>query len=162
MNLSFFEQKFNSPVVSNTVPSDKLDESVFVYDNPEKSEVSDAMPKMNEAVEMFHKSICSMNLSESQMNSVYDNVQKLFQNTSEFFVAAIQQNLSYKETLGSISHILELASDMVCTEISKKASSYKRHKQIAKNNLFVEPKELAIGLRWERVKKSVESKLMLD
>lgn len=159
MNVSFFEQKFDSPVVSSANASAQFDESIFVHDYPDKTVASVAMMKMENGVEMFHKSICSLNANECQTNNVYENVQKLIQDSSDFYVASIQQNLLCENSFESIAHVVEQVSDIMCNGISERATTYRRHKQIDENSSFVRPRDLAIGLRWERVKKKRGKKI---
>lgn len=68
--------------------------------------------------------------------------------TSDFYTTSIEENAS-----ASIKHVLEQATDMVCSQLDERLTTYKRQKQLEMNDFFVKPKELAIGFRWERKKR---------
>lgn len=146
-NSSYFSHQFKPADVDIVENCEQHNDSFFVYDFPEKSKISVATEKMKEGVNSFHSLVSSLKLNQTQTNGLYKAVNDFTRMASEFYSTSIEENASV-----SIQHALEQATDMVCSHLEERVTAHKRHKQLKMSNFFVQPKELAIGLRWERKK----------
>lgn len=86
-------------------------------------------------------------MNQKQTNKVYELIQQLIRNFGKFSVASINASVS-----GSPSHVVNQATDFVLNHLNERKTVFKRSKHIQSNELFVAPKEIAIGTRWERTK----------
>lgn len=139
--------QFDSSAADEVQTGDQHADSFFVYDCPEKPKLSVAVGNMKEGVKSFHASISSLGLNQTQTSRVYKIVNHFARMTSDFYTTSIEENVS-----APIEHVLGQATDMVCNHLDERLTAYKRHKLLNTNDFFVKPKEVAIGLRWERRK----------
>lgn len=100
----------------------------------------------------FNSKILDLDISESAMNTVFKANEGLVKKIKEFFDTMMKQNTS-----DSPSHILEQCTDFVCSKLSK-ATNFLRKRDLESNELYVKPKEYALGTRWEMKKVKLRRK----
>lgn len=114
--------------------------SNYEYDTPSQTdEISDFLKR-------FANKIQSMFLTNDKTNQIFD----LSIGLVEEFTRHCQDLL--KNNRYDVSQVLDLALSSVRNKISENRSAYKRHKNLVKNDLFVEPKQMALGTHWEMVR----------
>lgn len=143
------DASFFTPQLANDVSmlSYQLETSSFFHDCPEKSKSSTATKELKEFISSIHTSISTMNLTQRDTDCIYDLLNNFTNKTKEFYVSSLESN-----STDSISDILDQSSEFIKSELNLQSSVYRRTKKIIQNKCFVNPKELAISLRWEQVK----------
>lgn len=96
-------------------------------------------------MQSFHSELFGLNLSERQTNKVYELVDHLIKKSAEFCVSSINENTSASST-----HVVNQATEVILNLLSARKTTHKRNKQIESTDFYVAPREIAIGLRWER------------
>lgn len=144
---SFFQYQFDP--VDNDISKSCYDcnYSIFIFGCPQKSTSSVNQESIKREVQSFHSGLSDLNLNQKQTNKVYALVENLIRKSAEFCVSSINENI-----LDSPSHVVDQAIDLVMNRLSERNTEYKRNKEIESNEFYVAPKEMAIGLRWERAK----------
>lgn len=112
----------------------------------EKSEFELANEEAVATLDEFCMDIIGMNLSEKKTNDVFLYSEKLVRSLQKFNVRLITDDNNQMSAVQAI----ESSSNFFVEEIKKHNTSYKRAIRNQKKELFVCPKELSIGTRWER------------
>lgn len=104
---------------------------------------------MLEKTESFSRSIIQLDLKQSDTSSI-------FKLCSDLISCVQDMNLKLIEDDNGMSppQALQVTDRLVRNTIFQKASTYKRHKIIKSNELYVSPKEVAIGTRFELKKQN--------
>lgn len=145
---SFFVPQLNATETETShCESNTLESSVFSHDFEDKSKTTVAVKKMKSFISVLHSKVASMNLSQKETTGVYTLFDGLMQQTTEFYETLIEENSST-----STSHLLEQSSDLIRKELKQQSTVFKRRKKFSENPFYVQPQEIAIGMRWERKK----------
>lgn len=144
-DLSFFVPQIGVPDISNL--SNQFEASTFIYDCPDKSKSSIAVKNMEEFISLVHTSISSMNLTHEDTSRVYNLMLEMTRETRKFYVNLLDDNQT-----SSVPHVLNQSSDIILKELNKRSKKYRRNQNINASEFYVEPKEMAFGLRWEQRK----------
>lgn len=115
------------------------DDSIFIYDCPEKTNLLEAVKEIKNGVKSFHMSMSSLKLNQFQTDSVYKIVSILLQKSADFYINLVESDSSL-----SIQHAIHQSTDLIISQLNENATVHKRQKHYHSNDLFIEPKELAI------------------
>lgn len=126
-----------------------------MYDCAEKSKLSGAVIQIKNDIESFHRSINSLHLNQFQTNEIYKIVSTLLPQSAKFSVVALEENPSE-----SAKDVIHRSTDMIISQLNHRSTVHKRQKHFKSNDLFIEPKASAIGLRWERRKVKRHGKIV--
>lgn len=146
-NLSYFVQKFESSDINSANSTIEHENSNFLFDFPDKSKTSLAVQRLKDGVNTFHASLLLLNINQKQSECIYKMVKTLAQAALELVVASNEENSDVP-----VNHIVEQTTDMLFDQLDKRNTKHKQNMQCEKMDLFVKPKELAVGLRYERKK----------
>lgn len=142
---SFFDPSFKITESDVSHESSKFESSTFSYEFPDKSRSAGAVKAMKLFISTLNSKIASMNLSQKNTNSIYALFDGLTQTTCEFLSTLFAENSSI-----SPKHLLDQSSDMIRNELKQHNSVEKRNSKFLQNDSYVKPKEISIGMRWER------------
>lgn len=98
----------------------------------------------------FQSQFSALKLNQNQRNYMYQLCVDLVQNVNEF-------NRSLINSVNGMNPLqcLEVSTLLVENKLSECATSYKRRKKLYSNNLYVAPKEISSGVRWNMLTENV-------
>lgn len=134
--------KETDDVVSLNV-NNEIDASI-----PKKSKY---MLEFNDFLTSMVERVSSLHLNAQVSNEIYKLFSDLVKNTQTFNSGLIEDDPD-----ADSKQIFDIATEYICGKIDQFSSGYRRKKKCEQNPLFVPPKELALGLKWEML---LESKI---
>lgn len=122
-------------------------ESAIIYENPHQTESFKATKDATKFMSNFCDSIVGLKLNENQTNAVFKLCETLVTNLNQ-----LNHRLIMDENEMDAPFVLETTTNFMCGELSSHNSTYKRQKEFERSDMYVVPKELAIGTRFENKK----------
>lgn len=120
---------------------------IFLTGKDGESETSKACEVMANHLAYIIKEISKLRLNQNQTNSIY----RLFED-SILHVKLFNCRLMEDENGITSGEVLDVTTNFICSKLSEHRTNYRRKKKFAQNELYVEPHEMAIGLRWDLVR----------
>lgn len=140
-----FEHQFQFNLETDCIEPD--DTRMIVYVDENQSEVNKITADVLNFVETLTKSIILLNLKESDTNSIFKLCADLIKNVNE-----LNSKLIENENGLNAQQVLELTTDLIRGKVFQLGTSFRRKKDAKSNPLYVAPKELSIGTRYELIK----------
>lgn len=109
-----------------------------------RSETVRATEILLDRVESFTNTIIKLSLKQSDTDLIFKSCCDLISYVKETNVKFIEDDNGM-----SAQQIMEVTHDMACGKMFRKMSAFKRSKHTESNDLYVAPKEVAIGTRFE-------------
>lgn len=106
---------------------------------------------MLDFMKSFTTSIIQLNLKQSDTDMIFKLCGTLIENLRIFNTTLIEDDNGF-----STAQVLQITADLARSRIFKLKSAYQREQQIVSNQMYVAPKDTAIGTRWElkKIKKN--------
>lgn len=141
----------NAPIdgsLNALIHNEENEEKYFLLCNSEEKSVTfAACLDIESFLKCFTAEITKLRLNRSKTNIVYHQISLLLSNTSTFTKKLITDN-NGMDNLQSVEKSFKHVSE----KLSEFTTTYKRNKYFKKNEMYVEPREIAIGLRWDLVR----------
>lgn len=98
-----------------------------------------------EFLQQFYEDTTKMGLTEGNTNKIFEMSKKLIEAHTEIILKSLEvENQANQETV----HTIKETSKHMTNEFNKISTKYKRLKELRNNELFVEPKEMTLALKW--------------
>lgn len=108
---------------------------------------------MEQFLDEFISTVIDMKLTSNNLNILF----KLFMN---FNVHMRRFNTCLLQESNNFSEILEMTTDFVQNKFFDVSTAHNRNKKCSKHSIYVKPKEIAIGTRWEMQRVKSKGKRM--
>lgn len=128
---------------------------LITYINPKRSATSIASNDMLEFMNTFIYSFSQVKLTEKDRTILLKSCIQLVKQLNSFNLSLIEDNNGMTPP-----QVLEVTSKFVQDRLFSVDAKYKRDKLIQENALFIAPKEIAIGTRYELRKKKTAVKVI--
>lgn len=120
----------------------ELDQT-FLHE-PEKTTTYQEFEKITTLTQSWIDEILNLGVTQQQLNSIFKLSADMFKKTSE-----IKIKLLHNDHKLDADEVIAVSTDLICNRIAAYDSTYKYKKTFSNNELFVAPREIAIGTRWE-------------
>lgn len=127
----------------------------FSYSNPNKNLTTIASEKLNVFLKSFIVSIVGMKIAQKDINLIFKSSACLVAKVNEFNKSLIKDNNGLE-----VNQAIQTSTAFVQSHLLAVSSRHRRNKIVASNPLYVTPKEVAIGTRWESRKKTIGGKVL--
>lgn len=111
---------------------------------PEKSKL---FLDYNDFFISFKKRISDLSINDRTKNEIYKLCIDLVKQTENF-----NANLIDDDPEADPKQILGISTEYICGKLDEYSSAYRRREKCRENPLYVEPKELSLGLKWEMLR----------
>lgn len=95
----------------------------------------------------FTNRVCKLHLNNKTNDEIYRLCKDLAMNT-----LCLQKGLLKENSGADPVEVIDTTTHFICGKFEEYSTAYKRTKEYKSNELFVSPKELSLGLKWERVR----------
>lgn len=95
----------------------------------------------------FTHGIKSLHMNDKTNDAIYQLCTNLIKHFQEFNICLIQD-----DSAADPKQVLAISSEFLCEKLRKCSTALRRKKECAKNPLFVPPRELSLGLKWEMLR----------
>lgn len=99
--------------------------------------------------ESFNNTLSKLKLNQKQTNSIYELCTSMVKEVNKYNQFLIGSNNGFNS-----SQALDASTLFICKIMEEHSTVYHRTKNIKSNELYVPPKELALGVRWNNSKES--------
>lgn len=106
-------------------------------------------------LESLQSRFCGLKMNQNQKNDVYQLCLDLVQHVNKFNHYLITSNNQLNPL-----QCLELSTLVVENKLSECATSYKRQKKLQSNDLYVAPKEISLGVRWNVLRENIATAMI--
>lgn len=95
----------------------------------------------------FKSKLASLHLNEKTTNEIYKLCGELINQAHILNISLIEENPEAHP-----SQILSKSKDFICDKLHENSSAYRRKVKCDGNQMFVQPKELSLGVKWEMLR----------
>lgn len=124
------------PVHSNIIPSE-----VNFTNKPRTQITTDAILSF---LDCFKQKVMNLKLQDQQLNKIFELSEDLVRQTNQ-----LNLNLMIDDTELKPVQVMETSTQFICAQLCQLRSTFKRKKMYSRKAHHVQPKEMAIGTRWE-------------
>lgn len=118
-------------------------DEMFVHE-PEKSNTFKLFEKINDKVKSWIANVNGLSLTQKQSNAIFKLCGELMKDISDINIQLINEDNKI-----DANEIVDISSDLVCTQIGSFDSTFKFKANVANSEFYVAPRDIAIGTRLE-------------
>lgn len=112
-----------------------------------KPENSTTIADFNLFFSSFTDRVSKLHLNNKTNDEIYGLCKDLVMKT-----LCLPKGLLDEDSTADPVEVIDATNHFICGKFEEYTTAYKRTKQYKSNELFVPPKELSLGLKWERVR----------